>query len=205
MLFLLLALVACAPDGTQDTYTEDHMPTPGVTAGPDAAGRNYRYDEPKDFEYDISPWNGWVPDYHQGIDVSVTTTPPYATSDAASTLYLFRGVPLVPHNATDNPTALQTIKSITFRYFRDAAHDLCNFNIYRALKDGSGAGAAVVTYTEAAEFTATGAYATFTATPGIVIDPDYVYYMRLVMGPIDAAADVRFGPSTMTITRDGVE
>ncbi len=205
-MLLLALLLACS--GVPDTSdTGDTMPFPSVVAGPDAADRNFRYSVAKDFVLDISPWNGWVPDYHQGVDVNPTATPPELTSATDVDAYLYRGVPLVPHNSTDDPQALQTIKTITIRYRRAAAADTLVFNVYKALKDGTGAGSAVVTYTEAAQFTTTGAWTTYTGSPALVIDPDYVYFMRLVLGPTStpAAADVKVGPCTMTITRDGVE
>ena len=184
------------------------MGYPGLIAAADNDGMIYKMEDSPIFEYDLSPVSGgWTTQGSaNGIWLVPTSNPPMVSSihptDAA---YGFRPMPDVKPNMTDAPGTVMRVVEIDIWYRRKNAASVVTFSMYRARRDGAGAGAKVIDL-DGTQFTVvTDTWTKYTSTTVVAMDPTYFYWFEFSVDPDASQFDACIGPVLVRASRDVVE
>jgi hypothetical protein len=191
--------------------------TQGLVAGADAAGTRYRYDAFVRIQLDASPFAGkWTP---LGVYASGTFGIPVVNALAGAETYItgystdsivmaYNINAILRESLTDSPGVLSKFQKLHLRYFRAAAGDVLSLVLYSSPKAGGAVATAEASWSNAAEFTTTGAWTQFDDAADQDIDFDFeakTYWLILLATNSTGIANVRVGTLLLDIDKLVVE
>jgi hypothetical protein len=184
----------------------------GRVAGKDPGNDlRYAYDEAVTFQLDMSPICGGYTYVQQGgaapaYLVNSFGNPSYVAPSAAGVVWeANKPLDTILENITDAPGVIATATGISVRYYRANVNCLITVTLYGMAKGGAQA-AALQTWTQAADFTATAAWTTFTDSFSDALDVEgNVYWLYISAFDNGGLADVRLADVLLNISKTAVE